>query len=128
MYRIGEFLTPSERLEAMRLGGLKKLASMGMKPSDFGLALEKSAQSPGSSAMDLLGATLRTAVMIGAPLGAVWYAVNRPIRRDSMKTKKLKARLDHYNDASADAMARLYAAYPQLREDEEKENDEGRGF
>lgn len=95
MYRINEFLTPSERLEAMRLGGLKKLASMGMTPSDF------NKQADASGALSLFGTALRTAVFIGAPLGVVWYALSSSMKNDSEKTKRLKAQLDHFNDVAA---------------------------
>lgn len=94
MYRIGEFLTPSERLEAMRIGGLRKLASAGLKPSD----MDEMAKEAGTQdKIGLLGAALRTSVLIGAPLGAVWYVLSNALKEDSSKTKKMKATLDHYN-------------------------------
>jgi hypothetical protein len=102
MYRVNEFLTPTERLDAMRLGGLRKLASMGLRPSD----LEKVAAS-NTSAIDTLGAAIRTSVLFGAPLGAVWYVLSSGLKKDSKKTKKLKAELDHYNNAVSDSKNRL---------------------
>lgn len=98
MYRIGEFLTPDERLNAMRIGGLYKLASYGLKPSDM-TTITKSAGT--TDKLGLLGAALRTSIIVGAPLGAVWYAVSSGIKDDDEKTKKMKATLDHYNDVVA---------------------------
>lgn len=105
MYRISEYLTPSERMETIRMGAMRKLASMGMAPSDFGREMEKDAQSVPN--LSMLGTALRTAVMIGAPVGAVLYALKSSLRNDTAKTKKLKATLDHYNDVSFDAKTRL---------------------
>ena len=94
MYRINEFLTPSERLDAMRLGGLKKLASAGLKPSDLdGMCKSAATQDK----IGLLGAAMRTSVLIGAPLGAIWYVISSGLKDDSDKTRKMKAALDHYN-------------------------------
>jgi len=97
MYRINEFLTPSERLEAMRLGGIKKLAAEGLTPTTF----QKEAADSGP--LSLLGTALRTAVFIGAPIGAVWYALSSSLKEDSEKTRKLKAQLDHFNDVAAES-------------------------
>jgi len=94
MYRIGEFLTPRERIDAMRLGGIRKLAEYGLKPSDM-TGIVKSAA--GEEKIGLLGAALRTSVLIGAPLGAIWYVVSSGLRDDSEKTRRMKATLDHYN-------------------------------
>lgn len=108
MYRIGEFLTQEERLDAMRLGGLKKLASAGLKPSDLS-GIVKTAGT--ADKIGLLGAALRTSVMIGAPLGAIWYAISSGLKNDSDKTRKLKAALDHYNDTVAENENRLSSTY-----------------
>lgn len=105
MYRISEYLTPSERMEAIRFGAMRKLASMGMSPSDFGREMEKAAD--GVPNLSMLGTALRTAVMIGAPIGAVMYVLKSSMKGDTTKTKKLKATLDHYNDVSFDAKNRL---------------------
>lgn len=101
MYRVSEFLTPAERLDAMRLGGLKKLAALGLKPSD----LNKVAAN--SSGLDVLGAALKTSILVGAPIGAVWYAISSGLKKDSKKTKQMKAMLDHYNDIVAENKNRL---------------------
>lgn len=97
MYRVSEFITPTERLDAMRLGGLKKLAELGLKPSD----MDKFAADKASGGLDMLGTALKTSVLIGAPLGAVWYAISSGLKKDSKKTRKLKETLDHYNDVVA---------------------------
>lgn len=107
MYRVNEFLTPSERLGAMRIGGLKKLASMGMRPSDFG-AMTKVAGV--EAKLGLLGAALRTSVLVGAPIGAIWFAISDGIKNDDEKTRKMKATLDHYNDAVSSGAGGLAAA------------------
>lgn len=104
MYRISEYLTPSERMDAARLGGLRKLACLGMKPSDLGPAMRKSAQ---AASLSMLGTALRTSIMIGAPFGVVWYAMKNSLKNDTLKTKKLKAKLDHYNDVSYDMKRQL---------------------
>ena len=107
MYRISEFLTPSERLDAMRIGGLRKLASMGIKPSDMGKLVKKS-ESPNK--IGLLGAALRTSVLIGAPLGAIWYVVSSGLKDDDLKTRKMKETLDHYNGVVEENKARSMLA------------------
>ena len=94
MYRVNEFLTPAERLEAMRIGGMRKLASCGLKPSDMDSMAKKAGT---EDKIGLLGAALRTSVLIGAPLGAVWYVLSNGLKEDSSKTKRMKATLDHYN-------------------------------
>ena len=108
MYRISEYLTPSERMEAIRIGAMRKLASMGMTPSSFGEEIEKDAQSAPN--LNMLGTALRTAVMVGAPIGAILYVLKSSLKNDTTKTKKLKATLDHYNDVSFDAKTRLEMA------------------
>lgn len=108
MYKISEYLTPSERMEAIRIGAVRQLAAMGMTPSDFGRAMEKDAQSVPN--LSMFGTALRTAVMIGAPIGAVLYVLKSSLKNDTTKTKKLKATLDHYNDVSFDAKTRLEMA------------------
>lgn len=96
MYRVNEFISPDDRLDAMRLGGLRKLASYGLKPSDL-TGVVKAAGA--TDKLGLLGSALRTSILLGAPIGAVWYAISSGLREDSEKTKKMKATLDHYNDA-----------------------------
>lgn len=102
MYRVCEFITPYERLDAMRLGGLKKLAEVGLKPSDMDKLAAES-----SGGLDVLGTALRTSILVGAPIGAVWYVLSSGLKKDSKKTKKLKATLDHYNDVVAENKNRL---------------------
>ena len=102
MYRVNEFLTPSERMDAMRFGAVSALASAGVPPSGFDKAAEAS-----GGALDLLGTVLRTCAFVGAPVGLVWYAVSRGIRNDSAKTRRMKAMLDHYNSAVAEHKAAL---------------------
>ena len=102
MYRVNEFLTPAERLDAMRLGGLGKLASMGMKPSD----MEKLAGKE-SGGLDVLGTALKTSILVGAPVGALWYVLSNSLKNDSKKTRQMKATLDHYNDVVAENQSRL---------------------
>ena len=109
MYRVGEFLTPEERLDAMRLGGLKKLASYGLKPSDMDGVVKSAGV---SDKLGLLGSVMRTSVMIGVPVGALWYALSSGLKDDSEKTRKMKATLDHYNEAVTDNKNRLQNIYP----------------
>lgn len=97
MYRINEFITPEERLDGIRVGALRKLASYGMKPSDLGQAMEKSGQSA-ATASDALMAVLKTAVVIGVPVGALMYAMRSSVKKQDDKTRKMQSALDHYND------------------------------
>lgn len=97
MYRINEFITPEERLDGIRVGALRKLASYGMKPSDLGKAMEKSGQSA-TTASDALMAVLKTAVVIGVPVGALMYAMRSSVKKQDDKTAKMRKALDHYND------------------------------
>lgn len=97
MYRINEFITPEERLDGIRLGAMRKLASMGMKPSDLDAAMEKTAQSK-TGAQDLLMAVIKSAVVLGVPAGALMYAMRSSVKSDDEKTRKMRQALDHYND------------------------------
>jgi multisubunit Na+/H+ antiporter MnhC subunit len=98
MYRINEFITPEERLDGIRVGALRKLASYGMKPSDLGQAMEKSGANPVGTASDALMAVLKTAVVIGVPVGALMYAMRSSVKKQDDKTRKMQSALDHYND------------------------------
>lgn len=95
MYRINEFLTPAERLEAIRLGAMKKLASYGMTPSDFSRELEKRGE--GESAVSL-GGVIRLALALGIPIGALTYAMKSAIAPSVNQNAKLKAQLSEYNN------------------------------
>lgn len=112
MYRIGEILTPEERLDAMRLGGIKKLAGYGLSPSSFSGLVKKAGV---SDKIGLLGAALRTSVLIGAPIGAVWFALSNGLRHDSKNTKMMKATLDHYNDVVAENERKVGDSYAEGR-------------
>lgn len=94
-----DVLTPEERLWAIRLGAMKKLAASGISPSEFGSALEKAAAEgngmPGGLSLKGL---LLLATGIGIPVGAVTYALRSAFTPDKNKNKKLKAQLDEYND------------------------------
>lgn len=110
MYRINEFLTPEERLSAIRIGAMKKIASLGMTPSDFSREMEKRGQQNVLS----LGGAVRLALAIGVPVGTISYALKSAIMPDKNQNKKLKRQLTEYND--------IVARYKQELgvEDEEK--------
>lgn len=97
MYRINEFLTPAERLAAIRVGALKKLASYGMTPSDFSREMEKRAQESGDSSLSLAGA-FKLALMLGIPVGAITYAFKSAFKPATNQNAKLKAQLSEYNN------------------------------
>lgn len=98
MYRVNEFLTPEERLQAIRMGAMRKLASMGMTPSDFSGELEKQAQESGSDPLASLGGLIRLALAIGIPVGALSYAMKSAVMPARNQNKRLKAQLTEYND------------------------------
>ena len=97
MYRINEFLTPAERLEAIRLGAMKKLAEYRMTPSDFSRAIEKRAKDAGDSSVSFMGA-LKLALMLGIPVGALTYAMKSAFKPAMNQNAKLKAQLSEYNN------------------------------
>lgn len=104
MYRINEFLTPSERLDAMRLGGLKALVANGLTPSTF---TKEAAGNPPAPSPDFLKSVMMTSVVLGLPIGAVWYALSSGIRKSDEKTQRMRAELDHYNDVVSSYRNRL---------------------
>lgn len=90
-YRFSEYITPSERLAAMRLGGIRKLASMGVTPDEF----EKRADD------GLLSSAIKLSLYLGIPLGIATYAAQSSIGGGggiSRSNRKRKAALDKYND------------------------------
>ena len=94
-----DFLTPGERMCAIRIGAIRKLASMGISPSGFSKMMEKSAQSVGSPWQTLsLKGLLTLAVGLGIPAGALTYALKSAIAPNKRQNRDLKARLDEYND------------------------------
>ena len=98
MYRINEFLTPEERLQAMRIGGLKKLASMGMTVSDFNREMEKRAQQGGGDSSISLKGLFTLALGLGIPIGTLTYAMRSAVTPARNQNKRLKAQLSEYND------------------------------
>lgn len=99
MYRINEFLTPEERLEAIRIGAMKKLASLGMTPSDFDREMEKSAQAAEAvSDVFSAGNYIKLALLLGVPLGTLTYAFGSMASPNRKRNRKLKHGLDQFND------------------------------
>lgn len=94
MYRINEYLTPSERVAAMRIGGVKAMASMGVTPAEF----EKRAQAAGDG---LLTSAIKLSLYLGIPLGVAHYAVSSAFDMGESNRRRKKA-LDTVNDIIAD--------------------------
>jgi len=109
MYRINEILTREERLSAIRLGAMRKLASMGMTPSSFSREVEKRAQVPSLS----ISGALKLALGLGIPIGAISYAMKSALMPDSNANKRLKMQLDEYNN--------IISQYKASRPDDETE-------
>lgn len=95
---MNDYLTPRERLCAMRVGGIRKLASMGMSVSEFNDVMEKSAQTKVESAIDT---AIRLSIMTGVPVGIMTYAMGRAVRPKKRQNAKAKAVLDELNDIAA---------------------------
>ena len=106
-----EYLTPSERLDAIRIGAAMELADNGVSPEAFMGMFEKKADPVTAAvatkgvgkAVGMLAKTpstlLNTAVISGLPLGLVMYAVHRALKDTSKKTRKMKRELQFYQDA-----------------------------
>lgn len=121
-----DYLTPDERLGCWKAGFMRKLASVGKRPSDVGLtkeafgigAVSDFVKSVGSAAKDVGEAvgdvsigTLGVGLAAGLPLGVLLHLADKSLRSSSKKTRELKAQRDAYRDA----MARLERS---LREEE----------
>lgn len=103
------YLTPEERLGCWQAGFLRKMASVGKKPSDLGFTKEanwlnstlKGVGVASDLAKDAVLATLGLGLISGLPIGMVLHVADKSLRRDSKKTKELKAQRDAYRDAVA---------------------------
>ena len=98
MYRVNEFLTPEERLQAIRMGAMRKLASMGMTVSDFNREMEKRAQQGGGDPSISLKGLFTLALGLGIPIGTLTYAMKSAVMPARNQNKRLKAQLTEYND------------------------------
>lgn len=102
-----EYLTPSERLDAIRIGVAMELADNGVSPEAFMGMFEKSAagdkMGPAGKTVDMISKApstlLNTAVISGLPIGLLLYAVHRSLRDTNRKTRKMKRELQFYQDA-----------------------------
>lgn len=94
MYRISEFLTPTERLDAMRIGGLKALVANGITPS----GMSKVAADVPRPDPNLLRSVFITSIVLGIPIGVAWHALEGGVRNSESKTRRLREELDQYND------------------------------
>ena len=103
MYRISEFLTPTERLDAMRIGGLKALVANGTTPSGMSkVAVDAPRPTP-----DFLKSVFMTSIVLGIPIGVAWHALSNGVGSSETKTRRLREELDQYNDSVSDYSARL---------------------
>jgi hypothetical protein len=109
MYRINEFLTPRERAEAIRVGALRKLASLGMTPSDFSRQMKKSALAGAAAGVGAAAAgkmapllspktLFSLAIYLGIPLGALSYGLKSSFSPETSANSDLKTKLDEMND------------------------------
>ncbi len=94
-----EYLTPSERMDAIRAGVASGLHDAGVTPSKFDSAI-KSAQARIPTVS--LGALANTAIVAGVPLGLVYYMVSKSLNKTDRKTRRLQKELDYYNDVMAE--------------------------
>lgn len=106
-----EYLTPSERLDAIRIGAAMELADNGVSPEAFlGLfekkanpltatAVAKGAINTAKATTKLPAALFNAAVVTGLPIGLIMYAVHRSLRETNKKTRKMKQELQFYQDA-----------------------------
>ena len=104
MYRVNEVLTMEERLAAIQLGMITKLASMGIGPSEF-VRMTKSAEDKG----DILKSMLLLSLGVGIPLGVASYAVQSGLKPKKKSNLEYKQRLDAYNDVVAQYAAQADA-------------------
>lgn len=98
-----EYLTPSERMEAVRIGAVSAMAEAGLTPSGFDCVV-KAAQASGGIKVPTVSLkdVANTAIIAGVPLGLMYYIVNRSLNRSDKKTRRLQKELDYYNDVSAE--------------------------
>ena len=104
-----DYLTPDERLGCWQAGFMRKLASVGKRPSDVGLtkeafgigAVSDFVKSVGSAAKDVGEAvgdvsigTLGVGLAAGLPLGVLLHLADKSLRSSSKKTRELKAQRD----------------------------------
>ena len=116
------YLTPEERLGCWQAGFMRKMAGVGKKPSDFGFTKEAAglptagdlwtAFSSGLGAMasgvsDLGTTGLGIAIAAGLPIGVVMHLADKSLKRNSRKTRELKAQRDTYRDAMAQLKNRI---------------------
>lgn len=104
-----KYLTPEERLSCWQVGFLRKVASVGRKPSDVGF--DKSASVVGDivhglgtmagAAKDSVSGFLAVALLSGLPIGTMLHLADNSLKRSSKKEKELKAQRDAYRDAMA---------------------------
>lgn len=96
-----EYLTPSERMDAIRAGVAAGLSEAGVAPSQFEAAVKCAQAKPGVPLVSL-GGLANTAIVAGVPLGLMYYIVNRSLNRTDKKTRRLQKELDYYNDVMAE--------------------------
>lgn len=94
-----EYLTPWERLDAIRMGAASALAERGITPSELDRMTKRANTTvnikfPAPS----MKALMNTAVIAGVPLGLMYYVINRSINKSDRKTRRLQRELDYYND------------------------------
>lgn len=107
MYMINDYLTREERLDAIRLGAIRKLAALGMTPSSFSREMEKRAVLGINTTKDavtgtgeLIGAALKLCLYAGIPLGAMTYILQSSLAPKKKQNRELKMKLDEYNEIS----------------------------
>lgn len=111
------YLTNDERLACMKAGMVRKMASLGVRPSSVGLdkmAMVKSALGPvdffkafGSGIGSIPANAIALAFVTGIPLGAMLHYIDRSMTKDSKKTQRLEETRDTYNMAMESMKSRL---------------------
>lgn len=99
MNHVAEYLPDYERLNAIRYGAVMELADRGITVRQFN-DIVKTAQArvpvPTLSLEDIF----KTALVFGIPAGTLAYVVNRSLKRDASKTKKMRKTLEYLNSVS----------------------------
>ena len=98
MNHVSEYITDTERLEAIRYGAAMELADRGITVSQFDGILKSAQTAPTLS----LGDIFKTALIFGIPAGTLAYVVHKSLKKGSKKTRKLQKELDYYNTVASE--------------------------
>ena len=109
-----KYLTVEERADMWNVGFIRKLASVGKKPSDLGLTKDAQLQWVGNAIKgtaqgikDLGRSGFGLALLAGLPTGIALHFIDRDLKNDSVEVQKLKRKKDLYNAAVIEAVKAL---------------------